>query len=102
MFIDASREYADEKKQNRLREQDIEKIVSTFRAGIDVRQYAHRASVEEIRENQYNLNIPRYVDTFEMKVDVDIRAVQRKISEIEEEIASTRSQMAVYLKELGL
>lgn len=102
MFIDASREYADEKKQNRLREQDIEKIVATFRAGEDVERYAHRATLQEIRDNEYNLNIPRYVDTFEPEKEIDVAAVQRRIEELERELAKTRAEMAGYLKELEL
>lgn len=102
MFIDASREFGDEKRQNRLRAQDIDKIVATYRAGQDVERYAHRARLEEIRENEYNLNIPRYVDTFEAENEIDVAAVQRRISKLEQDLAKTRAEMAHHLVELGL
>lgn len=101
LFIDASREFADEKRQNRLRAEDIDKVVRTYRAGEGVERYAYRATLEEIRENDYNLNIPRYVDTFEPEPEVDIPAVQQRIEELERELAETRTAMAGYLEELG-
>ena len=64
-FIDASREFAEGKNQNRLREEDLAKIVATWRARQDVPKYAHLATPEELKDNDYNLNIPLYVDTFE-------------------------------------
>lgn len=102
MFIDASRDYADERKQNRLRPQDITNIVRTYRARQDVERYAHRATLEEIRENEYNLNIPRYVDTFEPESEIDVVAIQRRIAQLEEQLRETRLAMAGYLNELGL
>ena len=102
LFIDASREYLDGKKQNYLREQDIEKIVKTFKAFKSVDKYAYRATPNEIKENDFNLNIPRYVDTFEEEAEVDIPAVQKEIKQIEAELATTRKQMDKYLKELEL
>ncbi len=65
-------------------------------------KYAHSASFEEIRENDFNLNIPRYVDTFEEEEEIDIAAVQRDIERIEGELAVVREKMASYLKELGV
>lgn len=102
VFIDASRQYADEKKQNRLRPQDIEKIVTTFQARTDVERYAHRATLKEIQENEYNLNIPRYVDTFEPEKEIDVVAMQRRIEELEQELEGTRAEMAGILGELQL
>jgi len=67
-----------------------------------VDKYAYRATIEEVRENEYNLNIPRYVDTFEPEPEVDIPAVQREIEELERQLAETRKELAGYLKELGL
>lgn len=101
MFVDASREFEDGKRQNRLRGQDIEKIVATYRAGKAVEKYAHRATMKEIEENEFNLNIPRYVDTFEEEEAVDIAAVQVEIEKLEQELAETRAEMGRYLKELG-
>jgi type I restriction enzyme M protein len=102
LFIDASREYDDGTKQNRLRDENIEKIVTTFENFDEVEKYAHRATLEEIQEADFNLNIPRYVDTFEEEEEIDIPAVQAEIAAIETELAEVQTQMAAYLKELGL
>jgi type I restriction enzyme M protein len=101
LFIDASREFLDGKNQNRLRAEDIDKIVRTFKAFKAIEKYAYRAKVDEIRDNDFNLNIPRYVDTFEEEEEIDIAAVQREIDDLEIELAKTRKEMAKYLKELG-
>ncbi|MHB2027023.1 MAG: type I restriction-modification system subunit M [Elusimicrobiota bacterium] len=101
LFIDASHEFQDDKNKNHLREQDIEKIVKTFRACKSMDKYAYRALVDEIKENDFNLNIPRYVDTFEEEPTVDIPTVQKEIEKLESELAGTRKEMAGYLKELG-
>lgn len=101
LFIDASREYEDNKKQNKLREQDIDKIVKTYRAYKTVDKYAYRATLDEIKEAEFNLNIPRYVDTFEEEEEIDIMAVQKEIDDLEGELAKTRKEMGKYLKELG-
>jgi len=102
LFIDASREYQDDKKQNKLRDQDIDKIVSTFTEYKEIEKYSHLATLDEIREAEFNLNIPRYVDTFEEEKDIDIPAVQKEIDEIETELAKTQAELNQYLKELGL
>ncbi|OYQ62807.1 type I restriction-modification system subunit M [Pseudanabaena sp. SR411] len=101
-FIDASRDYEEGKNQNRLRSQDIEKIVQTWKDRQNVAKYAYLASVDEIRENDFNLNIPLYVDTFEEEEEIDIEAVQQEIDGLEKELAEVRQRMAGYLKELGL
>jgi len=101
LFIDASHEYLDGKNQNRLRDQDIEKIVKIYQHFETEGQYAYRATFDEIKENDFNINIPRYVDTFEEEEEVDILAVQKEIEQLEAELASTREEMAGYLKELG-
>jgi type I restriction enzyme M protein len=102
LFIDASREFLDGKNQNYLRTQDIEKIVKTYKAFKTVGKYAYRATFEEIQANEFNLNIPRYVDTFEEEEEIDIKAVQEEISTLEAELNFTRKEMTRYLKELGL
>jgi type I restriction enzyme M protein len=101
-FIDASREYAEGKNQNRLREEDIAKIAATWRARQDVPKYAHLAAPEELAENEYNLNIPLYVDTFEEEAPIDLDAVKAEIARIEAELASTRARLAIALKDLSL
>jgi type I restriction enzyme M protein len=102
LFVDASREYEDAKNQNKLRQQDIEKIVAAYKNFESVEKYARRATYEEIRENDFNLNVPRYVDTFEDNGEVDIHAAQKEIEELEEQLAEARAEMKRYLKELGL
>ena len=102
LFIDASQNYADGTRQNTLRKTDIEKVVTTFDAFEEVDKYAYPATLEELKENDFNLNIPRYVDTFEEEEDVDIPAVQKEIDELEAELAETQAKMREYLKELGL
>ncbi len=102
LFIDAIREFADGKNQNRLRETDIQKIVSTYENFKDVEKYAHAATLEDIRENEFNLNIPRYVDTFEPEPEVDIPAVRKEIKQLEKELAQVERELEGHLKELGL
>jgi type I restriction enzyme M protein len=102
LFIDASREFEQSTNQNRLRPQDIEKIVTTFRKRQAVDKYAYPASLKEIEENEFNLNIPRYVDTFEPKPEIDIAATRKEIEQIEAELVDTQTKMGRYLKDLGL
>ena len=85
-----------------LRDSDIERIVTAYRARTDIEKYAHAATLDEILENDCNLNIPRYVDTFEEEPLVDIGQVQKNIAAIEKELAEVQTQMAQYMKELGL
>jgi type I restriction enzyme M protein len=102
MFIDASREYEEISTQNRLRPADLAKIVATYKAREFVDKYAYCATREEIAENDYNLNIPRYVDTFEEEEPIDIAEVQRDIRDLKSQLADVEDRMAHYLKELGL
>lgn len=102
LFIDASREFEDGTNQNRLRAEDIDKIVATYKARKNVEKYAHVADFEEIKENDFNLNIPRYVDTFEEEEQIDIGAVQKEIEGLNGELTQVEKKMAGYLKELGL
>lgn len=101
-FIDASREYAEGKNQHKLREEDITKIVRTWRARQDVPKYAHLAAFNELKENEFNLNIPLYVDTFEEEPPINIDLLQKEIAGIETELAEVRSRLASALRELGL
>lgn len=101
LFIDASREYENGKNQNRLAEEHINKIVATYRARRNKDKYAYAADIDEIRENDFNLNIPRYVDTFEEEEEIDIRAVQKEIDELDAELAQVQKQMQGHLGELG-
>jgi type I restriction enzyme M protein len=100
-FIDASSEYSEGKNQNRLRPEDINKIVATWRARKDVPKYAHLATLHELKENDFNLNIPLYVDTFEEETPIDLDAVKAEIVKIERDLAATRSALNKALKALG-
>jgi type I restriction enzyme M protein len=102
IFIDASRDYESAKTRNLLLEEHIDHIVDTYKNRQDVDKYAHVASFEEIKENDFNLNIPRYVDTFEEEEEIDIASVQKDIERIEGELLEVKAKMAAYLKELGL
>lgn len=101
LFIDASREFEDATNQSRLRNDDIDHIVTTLREFSSVPLYAKRASQEELVSHEFNLNIPRYVDTFIPDAPVDILEVGRDIKRIEAELAKTHSDVNGYLKELG-
>jgi type I restriction enzyme M protein len=101
LFIDASREFEKGTNQNRLRNLDIEKIVKTYNEYKTVDKYAYRATFDEIKENEFNLNIPRYVDTFEEEEEIDIVAVQKEIEEVEKELVEVKGEMEGYLRELG-
>jgi len=102
LFIDASRESVEGTNQNKLGAEHIAKIVATYKAFKTVEKYAYRATPEEIAENDFNLNIPRYVDTFEPEKPVSLKAVQKEIDDLETQLAGVRKQMANYLKELGI
>lgn len=101
-FIDASKEFESGKNQNRLTDDNIEKIMNTYIERKDVDKYAHCATLEEIKENDFNLNIPRYVDIFEEEEEIDIHAVMKEIKELEAKRDELDKEIAVYLKELGL
>jgi len=110
LFIDASKEELDHgKKQDKLRPENIEHILSTFNrftsnqlaTGIAEEKFAYVATPEEIKENDFNLNIPRYVDTFEEEQEIDILTTQKEIEKLEEDLKDVQGKMKEYLKELG-
>lgn len=101
LFIDASNEFENGKNQNRLRDEDVYKIYNTFSEWKTVDKYSHIATLEEIQENDYNLNIPRYVDTFVEEEPVDIVETQKEIVALKAKLNTVESQMEVYLKEMG-
>ena len=98
LFIDASREYQAGKNQNSLLDEHINKILKAYKKRQDIDKYAHVASFEEIKENDFNLNIPRYVDTFEEEEEIDIDAVQSEIETLENELSKVRIKMSQLLK----
>ena len=102
LFIDASNEFEKSKNQNNLTNAHINKILETYRKRQEVEKYAHIATLDEIKENEYNLNIPRYVDTFEEEAPIDLEATKTSIAKLETELAEIKIKMNGYLKELGL
>jgi type I restriction enzyme M protein len=102
LFVDASRDFEKSGNQNALRDSDVEHIVNTYRNRTVEDKYSYVASLAEIRENDYNLNIPRYVDTFEEEEPVDLTDVSRRLKGLDKEIAATDSLIADFCKELGI
>ncbi len=100
LFIDASKDFLPSKNQNVLRDKDIKKIVDTFKCRKVIDKYSYLASFNEMKENDFNLNIPRYVDTFEEEEEIDIDAVQEEIDRLEKELVEVREKMVEKLKEI--
>lgn len=101
LFIDASREFKSGKNQNNLTTENIAKIVETYRARVSVDKYAYLATLQEINDNAYNLNISRYVDTFETEEEIDLVAVRTEREQLKNQLDQLEFQMAKYLEELG-
>ena len=101
LFIDASNEFKSGKNQNQLTEDNIAKVIETYKARESVDKYAYLASFDEIKENDFNLNIPRYVDTFEEEAEIDLVAVRSERLALKAELNLLEDEMAGYLKELG-
>ena len=100
LFIDASKGFEKGKNQNMLREEDINKILETYKKREDVERYAHVATMDEIKENDFNLNIPRYVDTFVPEPPVDLKKVAAELKETDVEIEKNQKELVGMLKEL--
>jgi type I restriction enzyme M protein len=109
LFIDASKHYESAKNQNKLRASDIDHIVTTYRnfaagnrqPGVVEDKFSYVATSAEIQENDFNLNIPRYVDTFEEEAEVNIAAVQMEIEKLEGELKTVQAEMDKHLKQLN-
>lgn len=102
LFIDASSNFEKIKTQNYLREEDIEILLETYTNRSDVEKYARNVPLTEIAENDYNLNIPRYIDTFEAEEMIDIAAVAKELQELEEQISRADEDLAVFCEELDI
>lgn len=102
LFIDASNEFEKGKNQNVLRDSDVDKIIETYKNRETIEKYSYVATMGEIKENDYNLNIPRYVDTFEEEEEIDIKAVQARLKARESKIEDLYEKFNKQLKELGL
>ena len=102
LFIDASKEYKPGKNQNELTEENIQKIVRTYEQRADVPRYAHVAPIQEVIDNGWNLNIPRYVDTSEKEEEIDIAAIKAELAEITAKKQAAMEKVAAIMEELGL
>ncbi|MFK7832103.1 MAG: type I restriction-modification system subunit M [Winogradskyella sp.] len=102
LFIDASNEFENAKNQNKLSDANIEKIIGTYKNWETVDKYSYVATLDEIIENEYNLNIPRYVDTFEEEEPVDIKATQEEIKAIKLKIEEVEKKLVQHLEALGI
>jgi type I restriction enzyme M protein len=101
LFIDASNEFKKDKNQNILLPEHIDKILSTYENRETIDKYSFLATIEDIKENDYNLNIPRYVDTFEEEEAVDLNEVRSNLSKVNKEIEDITQEINKYLRELG-
>jgi type I restriction enzyme M protein len=102
LFIDGSQHFEKAKNQNYLRDEDVQKIVDTYQKRETIDKYSYLATLDEVKENDYNLNIPRYVDTFEEEDPVDIEVVAGELVELEEKMQETDQAIAGYCEELGI
>ncbi|MFW7432901.1 type I restriction-modification system subunit M [Vagococcus carniphilus] len=100
LFVDASKEFEKIKSQNKLRSDDVNKIVNTVINKEEIEKYSYLATLDEIKENDYNLNIPRYVDTFEEEEPVDMIAVADELIEIETQLSTNSNELMCMLQEL--
>ena len=102
LFIDASNEFEKVKTQNYLTEENVEKILDTYANRIEIEKYSHLASLDEIKENDYNLNIPRYVDTFEEEESIDLNKVSSELQALDIDMKTTDETIAKFCDELGI
>lgn len=101
VFIDASNEFDKGKNQNILRDKDIEKILEAYKNRKEVEKYCHIASYNELKDNDFNLNIPRYIDTFEEEERIDLVSLKEEIKKIEHSILEVKNKINDYLEEIG-
>jgi type I restriction enzyme M protein len=101
-LIDASREFQPAKTQNLLLNEHIAKIVDAFNGRREIEKYARSVPISEIVDNDFNLNIPRYIDTFEAEGEIDVNAVQAEIESLEAEQVQLNAKMKEFLRELGV
>jgi type I restriction enzyme M protein len=102
LFIDASQYFEKVKTQNYLRDEDVDRIVDTYRRRVSNDKYSYVASLDEVRENDYNLNIPRYVETFEAEEAIDLDAIAEELKSLDVQMKETDATIAGYCEELGI
>ena len=101
VFIDASSEYKDGKNQNTLTIENLTKVIGAYDGLEDIDKFMRVVDMSEIKENDYNLNISRYIDTSEDEVIIDIKAIREEIAELESKEQEIDSKLNGYLRELG-
>lgn len=102
LFIDASQEYEPGKNQNRLRDEDVNKIIDTYSARKSIEKYSYVSTINEIEENGFNLNIPRYINSMDEEEVIDVNKVQNELKDIDKQLEDIDKEFNNYLKELGL
>lgn len=102
LFIDASNDFEKDGNKNRLSEENIAKIIDTYRERKTIDKYSYVAPLTEVQENDYNLNIPRYVDTFEEEEPVDLEAVSTELKQLAELVEATNATIADFCQQLNL
>ena len=102
LFIDASNEFEKQKNQNKLLPAHLDNIIGAFENRQNIEKYAHVATLKEVKENDFNLNIPRYVDTFEEEDAIDLTAITQELRELEAQSKTTDATIAQYCTELGI
>ena len=102
LFVDASQHFEKVGKQNQLRPQDIDKIISTVKERTTIEKYSYVAPLSEVKENDNNLNIPRYVDTFEEEEQIALHAVAKELQAIEASMQATNDKITEYCKQLNI
>jgi type I restriction enzyme M protein len=102
LFIDASQEFEKVKTQNILRPEHIDKIVQTYRSRSEIEKFSKRATIADIEANDFNLNIPRYVDTFEAEDSIDIHAIAAQLHALDSQLLDTDTTLAAFCQELGI
>jgi len=102
LFIDASQHFEKVKTQNYLRDEDVDRIIDTYSKRINIDKYSYVAGLDEVRENDYNLNIPRFVDTFQEEESIDINGIANELKSMEAEMKTTDLTIAGFCKELNI
>ncbi|GIT84272.1 type I restriction-modification system subunit M [Acinetobacter seohaensis] len=102
LFIDASNDFEKQKNQNKLLPEHLDKIIAAFEQRQDIEKYAKVATLQEVKDNDYNLNIPRYVDTFEAEDEIDLNAIAQQLKDLEQQSQKTDEVIAKFCKELGI
>ncbi len=102
LFIDASNDFEKQKNQNKLLPEHLDKIIDAFTHRQNIEKYAKVATLQEVKDNDYNLNIPRYVDTFEAEDEIDLNSIAQQLKDLEKQSQKTDQVIAEFCKELGI